>query len=402
MLTRQTVQGRANDGGLRIGEMERDGVIAHGAAKFLEESLMKRGDEYYMAICNKTGTIAIYNNTLNLFLSPSADGPIKFTGTLDNNLNIENISRFGRSFSIVRVPYSFKLLMQELQTMNVQMRVITEDNVDQLNSMSYSRTINKLLFDEKVTVNNVIQSNKKKLERDNTQKSIKFSRKASTPEEQQMVPIQEEDVPALKPKNFAAIPPPASVLEDTTILPGSQQPEISDDPFDDDPFDDDPFDDTSGKPPITIGEVIPQSQTQPLQDIETVTTPEYSAISPSYARNIPSYDVSTPPPDIGYTPSDPIVAPVQPAVKATIEVPAGQQGQFTISSSSPVLEPSVAEPSVTSVTSDVDEQKESSQQGSENMGITGKEPISVTKSEADSSPNNTDGTKTIKILDKIE
>ena len=146
MLTRQTVQGRANDGGLRIGEMERDGVIAHGAAKFLEESLMKRGDEYYMAICNKTGTIAIYNNTLNLFLSPSADGPIKFTGTLDNNLNIENISRFGRSFSIVRVPYSFKLLMQELQTMNIQMRVITEDNVDQLNSMSYSKTINKLLF----------------------------------------------------------------------------------------------------------------------------------------------------------------------------------------------------------------------------------------------------------------
>ena len=141
MLTRQTVQGRANDGGLRIGEMERDGVIAHGAAKFLEESLMKRGDEYYMAICNKTGTIAIYNNTLNLFLSPSADGPIKFTGTLDNNLNIENISRFGRSFSIVRVPYSFKLLMQELQTMNIQMRVITEDNVDQLNSMSILRQL---------------------------------------------------------------------------------------------------------------------------------------------------------------------------------------------------------------------------------------------------------------------
>ena len=54
VLTRQTVQGRANDGGLRIGEMERDGVIGHGATKFLEESLMVRGDEYYMAICNKT------------------------------------------------------------------------------------------------------------------------------------------------------------------------------------------------------------------------------------------------------------------------------------------------------------------------------------------------------------
>ena len=58
-LTRQTVQGRDNDGGLRIGEMERDGLISHGMAYFLYESLMERGDSYYMAICNKTGAIAI-------------------------------------------------------------------------------------------------------------------------------------------------------------------------------------------------------------------------------------------------------------------------------------------------------------------------------------------------------
>jgi len=181
MLTRQTVQGRANDGGLRVGEMERDGIIAHGAAKFLEESMMKRGDEYFMAVCNKTGTIAIYNNTLNLFLSPNADGPIKFAGTLDNNLNIENVSRFGRSFSIVRVPYSFKLLMQELQTMNIQMRLITEDNVDQLQSMSYSHTINNLLFDDSATPGDVVSANRQRLASDSTANDVRFSRAPPPP-----------------------------------------------------------------------------------------------------------------------------------------------------------------------------------------------------------------------------
>ena len=145
MLTRQTVQGRANDGGLRIGEMERDGVMAHGASAFLNESFMIRGDEYFMAVCNKTGAVAIYNPNLNLFLSPFSDGPVNFNTTLDGKMNIRSVSRFGRSFSIVRIPYALKLLIQELQVMNIQMRIITEDNVDQLLSMSYSDNINKLL-----------------------------------------------------------------------------------------------------------------------------------------------------------------------------------------------------------------------------------------------------------------
>ena len=144
VLTRQTVQGRANDGGLRIGEMERDGVIAHGAAYFLRQSMLERGDDYQMAVCNKTGMIAIYNPAHNLFMSPMADGPIQFADTLtsaDNQaLNVEKVTRFGRSFSVVRVPYAFKLLMQELQAMNVQMRVLTEDNIDQIASMSFSTT----------------------------------------------------------------------------------------------------------------------------------------------------------------------------------------------------------------------------------------------------------------------
>jgi DNA-directed RNA polymerase II subunit RPB2 len=143
-LTRQTVQGRANNGGLRIGEMERDGVAGHGASYFLNESLMVRGDEYFMAVCNKTGMTAIYNESHNLFLSPYADGPIRFIGNMDDGMNIENISKYGRSFSVIRIPYAFKLLMQELQTMGVQMKIITEDNIDQLSSMAFSDNVVRL------------------------------------------------------------------------------------------------------------------------------------------------------------------------------------------------------------------------------------------------------------------
>jgi DNA-directed RNA polymerase II subunit RPB2 len=162
-LTRQTVQGRANDGGLRIGEMERDGILAHGAMHFLTESMMVRGDEYYMAVCNKSGMIAIYNQDKNLFMSPMVDGPIKFDGSVNDKMTVSNVTKFGRSFSIVRIPYSLKLLIQELQVMNVQMRIITEDNIDQLPSMSYSNNVFKVLHDERadMTIDALINKNRK-------------------------------------------------------------------------------------------------------------------------------------------------------------------------------------------------------------------------------------------------
>jgi hypothetical protein len=144
-LTKQPVSGRANDGGLRIGEMERDSVISHGTVNFLTESMMERGDKYFMAVCNITGLLAIYNPSKNIFISPMADGPVRFIGSLDGkDMNIENITRFGRDFSVVSIPYSLKLLIQELQTINVQMRIITEDNIQQLENMSFSKNIQTL------------------------------------------------------------------------------------------------------------------------------------------------------------------------------------------------------------------------------------------------------------------
>lgn len=145
-LTRQPVSGRANDGGLRIGEMERDSLISHGATSMLTESMMERSDKYFMAVCNKTGLIAVYNPDKNLFLSPMADGPLKFVGSLaENNLTVENISRHGRTFSVVRIPYSLKLLIQELQTINIAMRLITDDNIEQIENMTFSKNMNILL-----------------------------------------------------------------------------------------------------------------------------------------------------------------------------------------------------------------------------------------------------------------
>ena len=168
-LTRQTNQGRANDGGLKIGEMERDGIMAHGLSYFLNESYMVRGDQYYMAVCNKTGTIAIYNPDKNLFLSPFADGPLVFNRNVEGQEILDAVSKFGRSFSVLRVPFALKLLIQELQVMNIQMRIITEDNIDQLTNLSFqSKNINRLLHidegDTKRGVKEIIEEYTKNME----------------------------------------------------------------------------------------------------------------------------------------------------------------------------------------------------------------------------------------------
>jgi len=173
-LTRQTVGGRANDGGLRIGEMERDVLVAHGINHFLNESLMARGDEYQMVICNKTGLMAIYNPAKKQFLSPAVDGPLQFhINDTDRSMTLNTISQFGRSFSVVSIPYSLKLLMQELQAINVHMRIITEDNIDQFESMSYSDNIGRLTLDKDMTPKKLAEQMKEQLRnREKAQGSI--------------------------------------------------------------------------------------------------------------------------------------------------------------------------------------------------------------------------------------
>ena len=138
-MTRQSVGGRANDGGLRIGEMEKDSIVSYGATNFLTESMMERVDKYHLAVCNKSGRTAIYNPSRKVFLSPMMDGPMKFTGLSSaEDINIENVSQHGRDFSVISVPYTLKLLIQELGCMNIQLRIITEDNIEQLENLASS------------------------------------------------------------------------------------------------------------------------------------------------------------------------------------------------------------------------------------------------------------------------
>ena len=156
-LTRQTVQGRANDGGLRVGEMERDCIITHGASAFLRESMMERGDKYKIAICNKTGALAIHNPFNNLYMSPQVDGPIEFNIENNNNVQLIQKTHYGHDFSIVEIPYAFKILMQELMACNIQMKIITEDNIDQLTNVLYSgKKVNLKDIESKLNENNVL------------------------------------------------------------------------------------------------------------------------------------------------------------------------------------------------------------------------------------------------------
>jgi DNA-directed RNA polymerase beta subunit len=112
-LTRQPAEGRSRDGGFRIGEMERDVMIAHGMASFCKERLYDVSDKYTTYVCKKCGMIAPFND---------GDRTANSDFTIHRCNTCENMTDFSR----VNIPYSYKLLSQELQTINVVPRLLTE------------------------------------------------------------------------------------------------------------------------------------------------------------------------------------------------------------------------------------------------------------------------------------
>jgi DNA-directed RNA polymerase beta subunit len=134
MRTHQPTGGRANEGGLRIGEMERDSLCAHGVSSFLQESMMRRGDATEFWICNGCGTIPIYNEAERLFVCPMCDGPVTFTGDDAESLMLQKPTAQSRAtFSKVAMPYALKLLDQEIAGLgNMGFHYITEGSVSRL------------------------------------------------------------------------------------------------------------------------------------------------------------------------------------------------------------------------------------------------------------------------------
>jgi DNA-directed RNA polymerase II subunit RPB2 len=115
-LTRQPAEGRSRDGGFRIGEMERDVMIAHGMSKFCKERLYDVSDKYSVHVCKKCGMIASYNDGNKNSKYANADFSIHHCNTCNNMTD----------FAKVNIPYAYKLLSQELQTINIVPRIITE------------------------------------------------------------------------------------------------------------------------------------------------------------------------------------------------------------------------------------------------------------------------------------
>jgi DNA-directed RNA polymerase II subunit RPB2 len=132
--THQPTGGRANEGGLRIGEMERDSLCAHGVSSFLQESMMKRGDATDFWICNGCGRIPIYNLEEGLFVCPTCDGPLNFTGVTADTLTLQLPTKQSRvTFSKVAMPYTMKLVDQEMSSIgNMGFRLITEGVVSRM------------------------------------------------------------------------------------------------------------------------------------------------------------------------------------------------------------------------------------------------------------------------------
>ena len=109
MLTKQPTEGRARGGGLRFGEMERDCLIAYGASMILKDRLLDESDKADIFVCERCGLVAYHDVKQRKYVCRVCGDKAKV--------------------SSVSVAYAFKLLLQEMQSLNIAPRLIIEEKV---------------------------------------------------------------------------------------------------------------------------------------------------------------------------------------------------------------------------------------------------------------------------------
>ena len=112
VLTRQPPEGRARDGGLRFGEMERDCMIAHGMGQFLKERLVNTSDQYFVHVCSNCGLFARKKPDKNIYVC-------QLCNQRNNSYTTHK----------VEIPYAFKLLIQELEAINIVPKIKVETDI---------------------------------------------------------------------------------------------------------------------------------------------------------------------------------------------------------------------------------------------------------------------------------
>ena len=107
-LTRQPLEGRSRGGGLRIGEMEKDSMIAHGISQFLKERMMETSDIETFRVCDDCGLLA--------------------SRVIDKEYYVWHACNNFTRISAVNLPYACKVLFQELMSVNILPRIKTEQS----------------------------------------------------------------------------------------------------------------------------------------------------------------------------------------------------------------------------------------------------------------------------------